>query len=533
MKTNINPQNYILILMQVTFFWGCSGGFQLTSSTEIQNSTVLSSEATSTKQLVQSDEGSLVRVGSDKQGKFSFEMKVPFGAIHRMGSKLIKFAAPFSCQFAPGISHGSPLDYRDGEIPCGGIIDQNWKQLMVINIDPISGVANDFNYSFSGVSLPVYLNRQALSGSYSEFDLTQRSVVNRSSSLKYLEDISLKYTPEGTRAKFELCLNFPGAQIKSSSQVVSGKTSKKVLGVKLSYGTDFDIYPGQASFDYARGCFQVELGTVDGQLSPELQILATEPPHLANAVYAGVQIKTRDFLLNLIENILSIFKISVRKQVENNITQKVNSVTDQELESGRWFSRVHGEQLLQDTGERVTAQMSSLVTRLGVPATTDDLKQMIADSCRLRLFSEQTSIDARIERFCRDVVSKVEVNVQPFSIDENEKALGCYSGFARIHDSAGAWWQDQCHLSAKFEVTLPLNFVDYQPELEEILSSRFKNTYLPLEWKNKMLELGIDELSLMQALQVLESRGIKQIQTSDWQTLVKTVLQEIRETQAQ
>ena len=62
---------------------------------------------------------------------YQFEMKVPFGRIYQMSSKLVRFTLPFACQYIPGISNSSVSSYDFGEVPCGGIVDQNWKQLMM------------------------------------------------------------------------------------------------------------------------------------------------------------------------------------------------------------------------------------------------------------------------------------------------------------------------------------------------------------------------------------------------------------------
>lgn len=457
-----------------------------------------------------------------------FEVKIPYGRVFGMSSKIVKGVLPFACQLVPGITNSSYSSYERGEIPCGGIVDNSWKQLLVVNVDPMSGKSDGFDYRTGGANFPVYLSRTQNSGDYTETDLDSKSSVSRRSSTKFGEDVSLRFNPSGQSAAIELCLNVPGATVRSTSQTVYAKASKKVIGIKLSYDSDFAVNPGQARFDYARGCFQIDLGYTGLISAPTVQLKTTKNPALSNASYAGLNIKIKDWFLRLIDNVMDFFKSSIRKKVQAQVVRSVNDMIDQDVETGRWFTKVHGEDLVREQGEKLTRQITKAVGRIGLPSSVADLKAQLKDRCRLKKLSVSPDWDQRLEEFCTRVIDGVEIEIEAFARDEDMAAKGCYSHMARLHDSDGKWWAQQCQFVSRFRVKLPAIDVDYLTELKLLVANLIAMDRIPEDWRAVLDDLNLDEATLAIVLEKLEERGYNQVNRGDLETIVAELLPQIR-----
>ncbi|MBX3017344.1 MAG: hypothetical protein KF767_05600 [Bdellovibrionaceae bacterium] len=457
-----------------------------------------------------------------------FEVKIPYGRVFGMSSKIVKGVLPFSCQLIPGITNSSYKSYEKGEIPCGGIIDGNWKQLLMVNVDAMSGKSDGFDYRVGAVNFPVWLSRDQRAGDYNESDLDTKSSVTRRSSKHFGEDVSLRFNPSGSKAAIELCLNVPGSTVTSNRQTVWSKASKKILGIKLSYDSDFDINPGQARFDYARGCFQIDLGYTGLTSAPTVALKTTKNPALANASYAGLNIKIKDWFLRLIDNVMNFFKSSIRKKVQAQVVRSVNDMLDQDVETGRWFTKIHGEELVREQGEKLTRDITKAVNRIGLPASVADLKAQLKDRCRLKKLSVSPDWDQRLEEFCTRVIDQVEIEVEAFARDEAMAAKGCYSHLARLHDSNGKWWASECQFVSRFRVKLPTIDVDYLTELKLLVANLVAMDRIPDDWRAALDDLNLDEATLGLVLEELEKRGFNQVNRGDLETAVEEILKRLR-----
>lgn len=460
--------------------------------------------------------------------ELEFETKIPFGRIFKMSSDVVKGLLPYSCQFITGLTNSPITTYKKGEIPCGGVIDQSWKQLLVVTVEGRSGHSSGFDYSVSGAKIPVWISRIQRSGSYSESNLDTKTLLTRPSSRNFGEDISLRYVPAGANARLELCMNIPGTTLTSSDQRIHASAWKRVLGVKLSYGSDFEMSPGQAQFDYARGCFAMDFGWTGTSTAPQIQLKTTELPALANARYEGLNIRIEDWFLRLVDNTMNFFKASIRKKVQARLVNKVNTLLDQDVESGRWFTKIHGEDLVKNTGTKLTQQISKAVNRIGLPSSIQDLRTQIKDSCRLKKLSLSKDWTQRLEEFCQNVVSKTEIHIEPFARDEKSQALGCYAHLARLHDSNGKWWAKDCQFASRFSVKIPLQYKDYLEELKLIIASHISVDRIPESWKDALADLNLDEATLALVLEELERRGYNQVTAGDFGQRVQEILALVR-----
>lgn len=457
-----------------------------------------------------------------------FEVKVPYRRVFKMSSQVVKALIPFTCQAIPGIMNSAVQSYKQGEIPCGGIIDNDWKQLLSITVDPMSGTSDGFNYFVTGTTIPVMISRAQNSGSYSESNLDSKSNETRTSSPQLGEDISLRYNPEGTKAQIELCMNVPGATVTSTRQSVNAKAWKNVLGVKVSYDSDFEINPGQARFDYARGCFAMDFGWMGKELAPQLNLKTTMAPQLSNAQYSGLNIKISDWFLRLADNVMDFFKFSIRSKVQEKMVGKVNSMLDSDVETGRWFTRIHGEERLQEVGRKVTQQIANSVARIGLPSSTEELRTQVKDNCRLKKMSISEDWTDRLEQFCKYVVSEIQIEIEPFHRDQDSAAKGCYSHMARLHDSQNKWWANECHFAVRFKVSLPLPFKEFTNELKLMIASQISVDRIPEAWQERLQELKIDEATLAIVLEQLEAQGLTQVTAGDLGQRAAPIIEQLR-----
>lgn len=497
----------------------CSPGFKVQSVSNI-------SEVTSMNQLSQSDFSLESSRGSLKwysqptlnNQDYKISMKVPYGKVFKGISKMIKSSAKYSCAMVPDVLKDGSFSYNSEEIPCGAIVDQNWKLLMYYNIDAASGSTSGLNYSFTGFQLPLFLSRETYSGKYTESDLTKKSIIEKQSSKKYLDDISIRYTPAGNQSKIELCINLPGGRLASVSQRVYGKIWDKILGFKVSYASAFDIYPGEVQYDYVRGCFAADVGFVG--FDPKINIHTTQVPAVHQATYQGVHIQIKDTFLRIIDNILNIFKLSIRKIAQKSITDAGNKILDQDIESGVWFSKVHGEQVLQDLGTKISNSSSSYLRTIGVPASDSDFKQFLKDTCLIKKLSGDSIWNSRLQKFCDEVVDRIQIQVTPFTINPDENQAGCYQYFARVHESSGSWWEQGCHFQSDLNIHLQLQDIDFVSEAKLLLAERWKEQFIPDVWKDKIEELGIDEMTFFIILKQAQSLGINTVSAQDIERLL-------------
>lgn len=524
----------ILTLVASTTLTACGRAFQVQNddASAMSATNILPNQVTVSENKISGPEGELSwsSISASEDIELSYQMKIPFGRVYKLASIATRVMSPFVCQWTPGVENESPLAYRTGEVPCGKFVDGNWKQIVNVPVEPYYDIVEGFQVYVSGANIPVLLSRSSRQGSYQESSLTTKSTVTQTSSASFGDDVSIRYVPQGTSARLEVCMNIPGATVTSSTQEVWAKAWKNVLGVKVSYDSTLTVNPGLASFDYARGCFAADLGWKGQSLSPAINFTTTQAPYLSNVSYAGLHLKINDWFLRLADNIMGFFKSSLRKSLTERIVRLANKMADQEIETGRWYTRVHGEEVLQKAGEKITQRINTIFTRVGVPSSTTAVRSLIADQCRLKKFAAPQEFTQRLETFCRDVINQIEIKIEPFAVDSASQQAGCYSHFARIHDSFSKdkWWNKQCQFGSSFSIRIPALWKDYQAELKQMLSSHIAGVNLPQDWQQALSQNNVDSYLLSLLLEEAEKQGYTQIVSSDWASRLPALLEQIR-----
>lgn len=529
-----NKFRNVLLIISGALLVGC-GKFQTHFGEEFNGLTTASSSIQSPNAKIATSDGSIgwVTDNLEKSINLNIEMKVPFGRVYRSASKIIKWTSPLACQPIDGVETSSPDKYRDGEIPCGSVNGSNQKEIMQISVPGMNGKKEGFDYNVSGITLPILLDRNQKSGSYSEASLDSKSTVSRQSSTQFAEDLSIRFVPSGESSRWEICANVPGTVISSQKTKVSAGASRNFGLFKAKFSASFNVDLGQASFDYARSCLAADFKWGSHSLQPELATSVTVNPYLSGAHYSGLNIHINDWFLRLADDVMNFFHSSLRQSAQKKIVSKANNLLDADVKTGIWFTKIHGENIVESLGRRATELSSRLFTRIGVPATGDQLKQMVVDSCARLKISGGEKWTANIQRVCTDVIQRVNISVEPFSVDVSSKEKGCYQYFARIHDSKDSsghekWWSNECQFRSTAKIQIPIEFESYVNEIKLLLANRFVLDRLPDEVEKLFSKWNLDEYSLLLVFEALESRGLRLASADQLNLIMPTILSNIQ-----
>ena len=70
---------------------------------------------------------------------------------------------------------------------------------------------------------------------------------------------------------------------------------------------------------------------------------------------------------------MSFFKVSMREKITAQIVREANQVIDRDIETGEWFTKVHGPELIARTNDHLSQQINRVVTRVGIPSSVAQL----------------------------------------------------------------------------------------------------------------------------------------------------------------
>jgi hypothetical protein len=259
-----------------------------------------------------------------------------------------------------------------------------------------------------------------------------------------------------------------------------------------------------------------------------MKMIATEKPALKNVSYSGLHIRINDWFLRLVDRVVSFFRSSIRKSVTAQLVEKANDIADADVETGAWFTKMHGEDVLNNASDKINRRIGKVINRLGMPTSPDDVMAVLKDNCRIKKLAQHTDWSPRFETLCRDFLDFVKIEVEPFVSDTASASAGCYDHFANIHESSGKWWSSQCKLSARFSITLPANVAEYAKELRQLLQDHISLSQIPDEWKQRLEDLKIEPYTLALLLEELEKRGYTQVVPANWTQDIPAILAQIQ-----
>lgn len=512
---------FVLIFTIATL--GC--GQKMQSSKSISGSELASSEATSLGEL----NWGPTQKTTDEDVEMVYNLKIPFGRVYKTISSTIEKITPLlQKQLSNEIQK-----YQIGEVPVGSIINNDWKQLIEIDVERTETVKSGYTVTVDGFTLPIWLSRSTRQGNYVENCLDYKKPMKMVSSKSFGKDISFQWSPQERSIKMEMCMNIPGATLTIPKRVIHARARKKTWYGHFSTSSDFEIMPGQVQWDYGRGCFAAEYMQTNENGAGILNFTATEKPYLKSVSYTGLNIKIKNWFLRLIDNILSVFNASIRKAVIKKVSSTVNTIADQDIESGRWFSKVYTDEVLNNLAKRVHEKIRNTVQRVGGFVENKNLRNLLLDNCRLMKYSKSPKWTAKHQVFCSEIAQSLKISIDPLYFDDKSQKEGCYNYLANVHaakDSSGRdkWWADRCKFNVQFSIKMSQAAKDYLDELHDVIRNQIDELRIPKEWQTFLKEQNVDEYLLNLALEEAEKKGLQQLDVETYKEQLVSLIEQVK-----
>lgn len=422
-------------------------------------------------------------------------IKIPYGIIYDAASAATRYAAPYACQWRGVEFEQNPGNaYARSEIPCGKIMSNGYKQVTLVDIPEQRSEGGSTMTSISPVQIPVWISRGQYSGTYKEVRLDSGTEENIQSSQIFGDDISIRFDPNGQSGKIHLCAAIPGVEVKSTPQTIKAKASYRLLGLKVSDSAKFDIDLGRATFNYVRGCFSTQVTFEQGGIVPQFKFEVTQKPVVDGVVYQGLKIRATAWWIRMLDDVLRFFRASLIDKVTKQANREVNQFIESELQTGEWFSRVHGEDVLNDLSKQLNQSLVRTFRSSGVPLSTEEMRLYLIKQCDLLPLVEDLPLSTK--EVCKRAVNSVVIGFIPFHRDEVLAQKGCYDGYANIHQTRNAQgkykeWAKDCQFAIRLQAQVKVQITDEEKEALERLWASFQN--LPA-WSTRIAsELGLNE----------------------------------------
>jgi hypothetical protein len=517
----MNKSSMTMAILFLTLLAGCGG--EMRSAQKAKS--LSSSESTSLGKLDWDD----VKINNDNV-ELVYDLQIPFGRVYKTVSKVMDLMTPRLCESM----NSTGQNYRAGEVPCGRIIDNNWKELTVVNIERSESVNSGYNVTVDAFNVPVWLSRTTRQGNYVERDLDVRRDVQKTSSAQFAKDLSLKWTPSNNAVKMEMCMNIPGGTLTAPKFNVNARARKKTWYGHFSTSSGFEVTPGSATWEFGRGCFEVNYIHAQGMEDSQLVLKTTKAPYLSGVQYKGLNIRIKDWFWRLVDNIMSIFNASIRKSIIKKFSNSVNNMADRDVESGQWFSKVYSDEVLRKQGDKLHSRIRQVIQRTGGLMNGGNVKSLLRDNCRLIKFSKHPLWDQKHQAFCTSILQNLEISVDPLHRDEESQQAGCYDSFANIHATKTAsgedkWWSKKCKFSARFTIRMSQSAKDYLDEIHDLLLQQIDEARIPADWKNILDSFQIDEMALNLVLEEAEKKGLEALSAEDLRKQLPSLIEQVKQ----
>ena len=171
-----------------------------------------------------------------------------------------------------------------------------------------------------------------------------------------------------------------------------------------------------------------------------------------------------------------------------------------EIDSGRWFARLHGEKALQKLSEQMNQASLKAYRASGLPLKAEEFRHTFERQCKLIRLSADVRAD--LEAVCDEILKKVKIAVLPFYRDPEMAAKGCYDHFANVHQSTNArgewkWWARECGFSMRVKFKVVAELTPEQKQVLEMVSRSLKDLDKWMESLADQLQLKPQEAALI------------------------------------
>lgn len=437
-----------------------------------------------------------------------FDLQIDYNFLFRPLSKVITHVARKACDMIDVPKEGNKNRYRSGELPCGTIVDEQWKQVYTVDVPQYDGEASGFKLKIDPLQLPIYIGRATRQGTYIESTLDNLGDDSLLSSHEFGKDISLRYRPSGDHAEIDVCLNMPGMDITIPQRRVRATAKKKIIWT-VSMSSDFDVWPGTVKFDYLRSCATTKISFDPHTLRPKVELQKMEYPRFSEPQLSGMRIEIKDWWLRQVDGLLQIFKVNLRKRLLNSAQREFDDFSEAELENGHWLNRFNQKFLQNKLTERLNDSILNQMQQDGFSTSAISLKDRLKKQCRImKLLRLDQEDEQEFFDVCEQFFEDIDLKIAPFYQSPELKAAGCYDHFGNIHGSVdesgkAKWWAKKCKFVIRVQARIPDIYMQYAPQIQTLLTSFDQGLKLPEELK-------LDPSLLPKVLEELERRGLRE-----------------------
>ncbi len=450
------------------------------------------------------------------------EFKVSFEKIYKPLYKGLKTVLPYACK-AAGISRLNN-DYKKDEIPCGDILNDQWKQLLTFQTDEIRENVSGFNVQLDPTNISVWLGRNNHSGSYQEKSLNSNQTETLTSSRELVDDLSIRYQPKGSSAVLDVCLNIPGTDVYAPLIDVKGSIEKKILGVNIRVGASGRVTPGMVSYNYLRFCVKNEIGFNSQTGMPFAELQEIQAPHIDNARITQSDIRFDSVWLQLVDGFMRWFGLNIKHKIYTNVRSTVQDLSDDDMKTSRWLIKVSQGLVGEKAADGLRNKLVSQLTSFQTPSTAIELAQILQTRCEIMISALRPDVRASLPpAICATLFARMQISLKPFNADPDSQAKGCYEGFARFKslDEERSWKKD-CKFSSQIVVRLPGEFKNYGNLVSQVLSQLGLDSKIEEILEIAANRFGISKLDLIEIIENIKGqRDISNLPFSDLLNLVQ------------
>ncbi len=423
----------------------------------------------------------------------------------------------------------SPADqYKKGELPCGKIVDGNWKQVHIYKLPKIKESENGIKIKVDSFDIPIYLSRQQRQGRYVEADLDGQKPVQKLSSLEFMKDVSVRYVPYEDKSYFQVCFNIPGADISTPKVKFKGKAKKKIghFG-HIHADAKMEGKFGDAKFDYARSCVTAFIKLDEKTLKPVIEIKEIQKPVFSNVDLGEVKIKFKSWLAKLTNKILKVFSVNLEEIISKVADDKIEKFEKKEVESGKWVLRVLKGKVHTNLSTVLTEKISQQVYDKGDVLTFSSLNNKLRKQCEK--ISSLVPASSQAQDFfanCDDFFSRVKLQFAPFHRSDDMEAMKCYDYLAPLYGTKDAqgkkkWWAKDCQFSMQVYAQFPGDLEKYKDSLIALLMTFRDSDEWPTSVSGVLNKLNIDDQELDHYLDLWRERSTAKPHLEDLVDLIE------------
>ena len=403
----------------------------------------------------------------------TFSLKIPFATSYGFLASAINKFSPRVCQKVD-IYNSPTEEYRKGEIPCGEIINSEWKKLYKFDIPKTRTESAGFDIKVDDFSLNLYMSRNQRSGTYLESDLSEKATIEKQSHSEFLKDISIRYIPNGTSTDLQLCFNLPGVRFRTDNKKVKTTAKRKVIFGKRSLKDKIKAKFGEIDFSNMRSCGSFRVSMNAENFQPNLEILEIQKPVFNNLVVEKTKVRFTSWWAEALNGLIDVFTINVEKTVSRSVDQSIRETVYGEVESGRWLGLLLGDDFNHKIREQIAQRLTRETYQNQNLLDYKKLRKKINRQCsKLSTFIPESSELYDFYLNCEAIIDQIYLEANPFYFDPDLQQKGCYDHFANIFttEEESSWWAKECQMTLRIEARVPKSLESYVPAFMELINS--------------------------------------------------------------